>query len=125
MGGGGVGIAMPSFLSRMANEASAALSDAYGHVVYGDDAGMSARVVWVVHPTRVPVAGGGGGGVVGNSDGMITGTAMNVTDVVGRQPQASLSSSSSNVRTESPPTSSSPSSYLFTEKFGKFLSYDI
>jgi hypothetical protein len=46
---------MPSFLYRMANEASAAISDAYGHVVHGDDAGMSAKVVWVVHPTRVPV----------------------------------------------------------------------
>lgn len=39
----------------MANEATAALSDAYGHVMHGDDAGSSARVVWVVHPTRVAV----------------------------------------------------------------------
>jgi hypothetical protein len=37
----------------MANEATAALSDAYGHVMHGDDAGSSARVVWVVHPSRV------------------------------------------------------------------------
>jgi hypothetical protein len=46
---------MTSFLSRMANEATAALSDAYGHVMHGDDAGSSARVVWVVHPARVAV----------------------------------------------------------------------
>ena len=39
----------------MANEATAALSDAYGHVMHGDDAGSSARIVWVVHPTRVAV----------------------------------------------------------------------
>ncbi len=43
------------FLSRMANEASAALSDAYGHLIHGDDAGASAKVVWVVHPTNVPI----------------------------------------------------------------------
>lgn len=34
-------------------------------VMHGDDAGSSARVVWVVHPTLVAntdAAGGGGGG---------------------------------------------------------------
>ena len=46
---------MTSFLSRIANEATAALSDAYGHVMHGDDAGSSARLVWVVHPTRVSI----------------------------------------------------------------------
>jgi hypothetical protein len=46
----------------MANEATAALSDAYGHVMHGDDAGSSARVVWVVHPTRVANTDAGGGG---------------------------------------------------------------
>ncbi|KAL7553335.1 hypothetical protein ACHAWF_018177 [Thalassiosira exigua] len=51
---------MASFLARVANEAAAALSDAYGHVVHGDDAGVSARVVWVVHPARVPTGGAGG-----------------------------------------------------------------
>jgi hypothetical protein len=39
----------------MATEATAALSDAYGHVMHGDDAGSSARLVWVCHPTRVTV----------------------------------------------------------------------
>eukprot|EP00804_Cyclotella_cryptica_P005778 CCRYP_000091-RA/>CCRYP_000091-RA protein AED:0.05 eAED:0.05 QI:331/1/1/1/0.83/0.71/7/1515/1505 len=51
---------MTSFLSRIANEATAALSDAYGHVMHGDDAGSSARLVWVVHPTRVAVQDAGG-----------------------------------------------------------------
>ena len=57
---------MTSFLSRIANEATAALSDAYGHVVHGDDAGSSARLVWVVHPSRVAILDGGGG-VLGGS----------------------------------------------------------
>ncbi|KAL7517055.1 hypothetical protein ACHAWX_006539 [Stephanocyclus meneghinianus] len=52
---------MTSFFSRIANEATAALSDAYGHVMHGDDAGSSARLVWVVHPSRVAVHDGGGG----------------------------------------------------------------
>jgi len=42
---------MASFLSRVANEASIALSDAYGHVMHGDDAGSSARLVWFILPT--------------------------------------------------------------------------
>ena len=53
---------MASFFSRVAGEAAAALSDAYGHVVHGDDAGSSARVVWVVHPTKVPIDLGGSEG---------------------------------------------------------------
>lgn len=39
----------------MANEATAALSDAYGNIMHGDDAGSSAKIVWVVHPTQVPI----------------------------------------------------------------------
>ncbi len=53
---------MASFLSRVANEASIALSDAYGHVMHGDDAGSSARLVWVVHPTKVPIDSDGDDG---------------------------------------------------------------
>lgn len=45
---------MTSFLSRIATDATSALNDAYSHVMHGDDAGSSAKVVWVVHPTRVP-----------------------------------------------------------------------
>ena len=51
-----------SFFSKIAAEASAALSDAYGHVVHGDDAGASAKLVWVVHPSKVPLDIDGGGG---------------------------------------------------------------
>ena len=51
---------MTSFLSRIALEATSALTDAYSHVMHGDDAGSSAKVVWVVHPTRVPSESGVG-----------------------------------------------------------------
>jgi len=62
-----------SFFSKIAAEASAALSDAYGHVVHGDDAGASARLVWVVHPTKVPLdIDGGGGGTGGTQPSMIS-----------------------------------------------------
>lgn len=52
---------MTSFLSRIAIDATSALTDAYSHVMHGDDAGSSAKVVWVVHPKRVPSEVGGDG----------------------------------------------------------------
>ena len=104
-------IGMTSFLTRMATEATAALSDAYGHVMHGDDAGSSAKLVWVVHPTKVPidvinaelyyndnttlggVEGGGGGG------GMGMGSDVHVVGSPGGR-------------------SNGTSNYLFTQKFG-------
>ena len=56
---------MTSFLSRIAIDATSALNDAYSHVMHGDDAGSSAKVVWVVHPTRVPSEIGMGSDGVG------------------------------------------------------------
>jgi len=56
---------MTSFLSRIAIDATSALTDAYSHVMHGDDAGSSAKVVWVVHPTRVPSEVGLGSDGVG------------------------------------------------------------
>ena len=56
---------MTSFLSRIAIDATSALTDAYSHVMHGDDAGSSAKVVWVVHPTRVPSEIGMGSDGVG------------------------------------------------------------
>ncbi len=56
---------MTSFLSRIAIDATSALTDAYSHVMHGDDAGSSAKVVWVVHPTRVPSEVGMGSDGVG------------------------------------------------------------
>ena len=100
---------MTSFLSRMANEASAALSDAYGHVVHGDDAGSSAKVVWVVHPTKVPID------IIPNnnnnnlgSDGVVVGGEVGVDG--------------KNKGGGGGETAGSPgrqSSYLFTQKFGE------
>ncbi|KAL7430579.1 hypothetical protein ACHAXM_002262 [Skeletonema potamos] len=56
---------MTSFLSRIAIDATSALTDAYSHVMHGDDAGSSAKVVWVVHPTKVPSEIGMGSDGVG------------------------------------------------------------
>ena len=56
---------MTSFLSRIAIDATSAITDAYSHVMHGDDAGSSAKVVWVVHPTRVPSEVGLGSDGVG------------------------------------------------------------
>lgn len=84
-----------SFFSKIAAEASAALSDAYGHVVHGDDAGASARLVWVVHPTKVPLDIDGGGGGTG-----------------GTQPSMISEASS--------PAGRTGSGYLFTQRFGAF-----
>ena len=124
---------MSSFLSRMANEAGAALADAYGHVMHGDDAGSSAKVVWVVHPTRVPVAaaaagGGGGGGdattTTTTAAGRGTGTGTGSSDHRHHQQQqqhrggredATSGAVASDVG-GAPPASSS---YLFTQKFGE------
>ena len=93
------------FFSRMANEASMALSDAYGHVMHGDDAGSSAKLVWVVHPINVPInnnndniaeSSGGGGGV-----GVEGGNNSNPQSP-GRE-------------------NNNGSNYLYTQKFGKLL----
>ena len=102
----------------MATEATAALSDAYGHVMHGDDAGSSAKLVWVVHPTKVPidvinaelyyndnntlggVEGGGGGG------GMGMGSDVHVVGSPGGR-------------------SNGTSNYLFTQKFGTMFYFYI
>lgn len=108
---------MTSFLSRMANEATAALSDAYGHVMHGDDAGSSARLVWVVHPTKVPIDLNLGG------DGT---TAGGINSSVGNGTGKKSSSGKKKLKDDSSPgspgrngSSSVPSSYFFTQKFGK------
>ena len=120
----------------MANEAGAALADAYGHVMHGDDAGSSAKVVWVVHPTRVPVAAvaaaaaaaGGGGGdasttmAAGGGSGTGTGSSDHRHHHQQQQQQhrggredAASGAMVSDVGGASPASSS----YLFTQKFGE------
>lgn len=94
----------------MANEATAALSDAYGHVMHGDDAGSSAKLVWVVHPTKVPLDIPLGGGGNNNADGA-EGTSVN-----GDNGSAVGSPGRSGGGKNLP---SSASSFLFTQKFGK------
>jgi hypothetical protein len=104
----------------MANEASAALSDAYGHVMHGDDAGSSARIVWVVRPSRVPCNTGGGivGGTTNNNsgDGLSTISAPGGVDALTSTPVALNGGDGIS------PTSSSyfPTASLFTQKFGEF-----
>jgi len=128
----------------MANEASAALSDAYGHLMHGDDAGASAKVVWVVHPTNVPIdihsgiadsnnaagagageqlVGVGGGGMGNNGNG-----ASSTQKMQQQQQQQSTKNSeivgvggASNASVASPGRNSSP--YLFTQKFGERDTY--
>lgn len=113
---------MTSFLSRMASEASAALSDAYGHVMHGDDAGSSARIVWVIRPSRVPC--NSGGGVVGTTnnnggEGLSTISAAGGVDALTSTPVALTSGVGGDGIS---PTSSSyfPTASLFTQKFGEF-----
>ena len=131
------------FLSRMANEASAALSDAYGHLMHGDDAGASAKVVWVVHPTNVPIdihpSGNtdtisGSASVAAASAAMIVAAAAaggehlggaigggGIASSVHKTQQQSTKSRievvSGGVSVASPGRKSSP--YLFTQKFGE------
>jgi hypothetical protein len=136
---------MASFLSRMANEASAALSDAYGHLMHGDDAGASAKVVWVVHPTDVPIDI--------HSSGIIADTTGNSASVAAAAAAMSIaaaaaggehsmgggasSSAAHNKILQHPPSTKSrdevsggtsvtspgrnSSPYLFTQKFGEWM----
>ena len=96
----------------MANEASAALSDAYGHVMHGDDAGSSAKLVWVVHPTKVPIdiTLGDAGGV---------GSAKQAAIVGGDGGTGGAQSSSAVGSPGRNGNKTVPSSYLFTQKFGE------
>ena len=120
---------MTSFLSRMANEASAALSDAYGHVMHGDDAGSSARIVWVIRPSRVPCNTGGGivGGTTNNNN---SGDVLSTISAPGGVDALTATSAALNNNGVGggggdgiSPTSSSyfPTASLFTQKFGEFL----
>ena len=98
------------FFTRMANEATRTLSDAYGHVMHGDDAGSSAKVVWVVHPTNVPIHsgdddnnnGGGGKKEEKNNNNKKKGNPQS--------PSSNKNNSSNN---------NSGDGYLYTQKFGK------
>lgn len=89
----------------MANEATAALSDAYGNIMHGDDAGSSAKIVWVVHPTQVPIdaTNTNDDGSVGQSK-LMAGENTKEGGGSGRSPGRN-------------------SGYLFTQKFGMFLCY--
>jgi len=92
------------FFTRMANEATAALSDAYGNIMHGDDAGSSAKIVWVVHPTQVPIDNNNtdDNGSVGQSKLM---AGENTKEGGGRSPGRG------------------GSGYLFTQKFGMFICF--
>jgi len=93
----------------MANEASAALSDAYGHVMHGDDAGSSAKLVWVVHPTKVPIdinLGGDNGSEHQEDNGNANTVGASSVGSPGRNGNKAL-----------------PSSYLFTQKFDLGLTF--
>ena len=91
------------FFTRMANEATAALSDAYGNIMHGDDAGSSAKIVWVVHPTQVPIDT--------NTDG---------NDSIG-QSKLMAGENTKEGGGRSPRRNGGGSGYLFTQKFGKFI----
>ena len=109
------------FFTRMANEATRTLSDAYGHVMHGDDAGSSAKVVWVVHPTNVPISGGGGGDDNYNGGGGKEEEKSN-TKKKGN-PQSPGSHKNSN---NSNNNNNSGDDYLYTQKFGKlYVMFDI
>lgn len=120
---------MASFLSRAASEASAALSDAYGHVVHGDDAGSSARLVWVVHPVKVPIdvtaasaslGGGGGVGVGGGAEGGAGGAG------VGEEGEGGGAVGPSSPGSRGGATGGGGGGgggYLFTQKFGESSPY--
>ena len=97
------------FFTRMANEATRTLSDAYGHVMHGDDAGSSAKVVWVVHPTNVPIRSdsgdnddGGGGGKKGEKS---------INKKKGNPQSPSSNKNGNNLG----------DGYLYTQKFGKLM----
>jgi len=99
----------------MANEASAALSDAYGHVMHGDDAGSSARLVWVVHPTKVPIDIN-----LGDASTDVGGSSAKQA-MMNRGEDGAVASSAvgSPGRNGTKPTSS----YLFTQKFDLGLTF--
>lgn len=125
----------------MANEASAALSDAYGHIMHGDDAGASAKVVWVVHPTNVPIdihssgiaeTTGGAASVAAAAAAMAVAAAAaggeHSVGGVGASSAAKMQQQQTSTRSreeigivgasvKSPGRNSSP--YLFTQKFGE------
>lgn len=101
---------MTSFLSRMANEASAALSDAYGHVMHGDDAGSSAKVVWVVHPTKVPID-------INIGDAAEVASAKQAAK--SREDAGGGSAGAGVVGSPGRSNGLPSSSYLFTQKFGE------
>ena len=96
----------------MANEATRTLSDAYGHVMHGDDAGSSAKVVWVVHPTNVPISGGGGGGGDNNGGGGKEEVEKSINKKKGNPQSPSSNKNGGN-------NSNSGDDYLYTQKFGK------
>ena len=103
------------FFTRMANEATRTLSDAYGHVMHGDDAGSSAKVVWVVHPTNVPILlekeqHGGDGGDDNNGGGEEEEKSNN-------KKKGNPQSPSSNKNSKN----DSGDGYLHTQKFGKLM----
>ena len=100
------------FFTRMANEATRTLSDAYGHVMHGDDAGSSAKVVWVVHPTNVPISGGGGDGGGGKEEEKNT-----------NKKKGNPQSPSSNKNGGGNNNNNLGDGYLYTQKFGKFICY--
>ena len=87
-----------------------ALSDAYGHVMHGDDAGSSAKLVWVVHPTTVPI------NTTTNNNNTDGATNMESVVVVGGGVEGNNNSSSN---PQSPGRENNGSNYLYTQKFGK------
>ena len=95
----------------MANEATAALSDAYGHVMHGDDAGSSARLVWVVHPTKVPIDNLAHNNINGEHHDVATAVAHAKQDANNKTVGSPGGSSNAGLPS---------SSYLFTQKFGEF-----
>jgi len=99
----------------MANEASAALSDAYGHVMHGDDAGSSAKVVWVVHPTKVPIDIN-----IGDQE-VLASSANKQQSLAANNKMRDKDGASAGVG--SPGRNPMPSSYLFTQKFDLGLTF--
>ena len=109
-------MARAGFFSRMANEASMALSDAYGHVMHGDDAGSSAKLVWVVHPTTVPI------NTTTNNNNTDGATNMESSGVGGGG-VGGEGNNNSNSNPQSPGRENNGSNYLYTQKFGKLYLY--
>ena len=97
------------FFTRMANEATRTLSDAYGHVMHGDDAGSSAKVVWVVHPTNVPISSDSGDNDDNNNNG---------GEKINNKKKGNPQSPSSN-KNGGKNDNNVGDGYLYTQKFGK------